>query len=167
MPANSLGSSRLITSNVSAITKATFFSWLFLNSTAGSANTPVCLSPDSDSDNDGWGWENNSSCIVAGSETETTISSQSGNICQFLASDEDGDGWGWENNASCRVGAETSTDAPVTPVSNFVPVTDNSGRLVCQSADADPDGDGYGWENNASCIVSGGVAEQALSLIHI
>ena len=127
-----------------------------------STNHPNCQSANSDSDGDGWGWENNATCIVVDSSTNTptneqpntTTVSQSGgdtNYCQSADSDSDGDGWGWENNQSCRVRSDSVT------VELIDPTNDNSapfnGTPFCQSANSDSDGDGWGWENNASCIV--------------
>ncbi len=144
-----IGTAGIFVASLSAIT-------LLIIPSFTHAATPVCEFASSDSDNDGWGWENDQSCIVEG--TQAAVSEQTAPevvYCQYLSSDDDNDGWGWENNASCKIGADSSTDTPTPQDSNYVAVTDDSGRLLCQSADADPDGDGYGWENNASCIVSG------------
>ena len=122
------------------------------------AAPPVCQSASSDPDDDGWGWENDASCVVEGTQPATTEETTV-NYCLYLASDDDADGWGWENNASCVIGPDSSADTPVEDTTNYVPVINDTGKVICQTAAADPDGDGYGWENNASCVVPGSSAE--------
>ena len=104
-------------------------------SVPGFANTPTCLSDNTDTDRDGWGWEDQRSCVVA-----VVPNSNGWPGCIVAGSDEDADGYGWENNQTCVV----TTLTPQSPDRQYP---------ACESQSSDPDGDGWGWENYRSCIV--------------
>ena len=111
------------------------------------AALPACSSAASDSDGDGYGWENDQSCVVTSSGTDSGNSDDNGSdsnsglpTCASAASDSDGDGWGWENNQSCLVSSGDTGSS-------------DSGTPYCSSAASDSDGDGWGWENDQSCLV--------------
>ena len=75
---------------------------------------PECIAASSDHDNDGWGWENNASCVVTSSSSNTApggnLSTASATqtptavpVCSRSVIDENSDGWAWENNQSCSM----------------------------------------------------------------
>lgn len=122
------------------------------------SNAPICASANSDPDGDGWGWEDNRSCRVNTSSTESNSASAAPSnasgfpVCSSARLDPDGDGYGWENNATCIVGA-TGKTAPQTSTGSTSVATSNSRFPQCSSSNVDPDGDGFGWENNQTCVV--------------